>query len=122
MLAYLRWIFQLLAVNLENKSTPKSPIVYLDILKNHNSYVFASSNNCVQDLVDTGITWAMSYLSRNSRGPQPFTLILLKYWSPPKPGWIKMKSDGAVSFNDDNASIGGVFKDADGNWLCSYLL
>ncbi|KAG8479054.1 hypothetical protein CXB51_029680 [Gossypium anomalum] len=59
---------------------------------NHNSYVFASSNTCVQDLAVTGH------------------------------GWIKMNSDGAVSMNYDNASIRGLFRDVNGHWLSRYSL
>ncbi|MBA0744342.1 hypothetical protein Gogos_006970, partial [Gossypium gossypioides] len=33
-----------------------------------------------------------------------------------------MNSDGAMSMTDDNTSIGGLFRDVDGHWLCGYSL
>ncbi|KAK5818693.1 hypothetical protein PVK06_023637 [Gossypium arboreum] len=58
----------------------------------------------------------------DSRGPQPNTSILMKYWSPSELIWIKVNTDGTMPFNDDNASIGGVFRDTDGKWLCGYSM
>ncbi|KAH1130512.1 hypothetical protein J1N35_001890 [Gossypium stocksii] len=48
--------------------------------------------------------------------------MALACWSPSNHGWIKMNSDGAVSMNNDNASIGGLFRDLDSHWLCGYFL
>ncbi|MBA0548636.1 hypothetical protein Golob_019724 [Gossypium lobatum] len=58
----------------------------------------------------------------DSWGPQPNTLVLMKYWSLPEQGWIKVNTDGAMPFNDDNASIGRVFRDLDGKWLYGYSM
>ncbi|MBA0618951.1 hypothetical protein Godav_028210 [Gossypium davidsonii] len=59
----------------------------------------------------------MSYLSQSSQGIQSLATTLATCWSPPDHGWIKMNSDGVVSMNDDNASIGGLFKDVNDHWL-----
>lgn len=36
--------------------------------------------------------------------------------------WIKLNNDGAVSQNRYYAGIGGVFRDADANWLWGFLM
>ncbi|MBA0591300.1 hypothetical protein Gorai_019978 [Gossypium raimondii] len=41
----------------------------------------------------------------------------LLHWSHLEKGWIKLNTDGAVSSSSPTASIGGVFKDLDANWL-----
>ncbi|KAK5840945.1 hypothetical protein PVK06_009853 [Gossypium arboreum] len=33
-----------------------------------------------------------------------------------------MNLDGVVSMNDDNVSIGALFRDVNGHWLCRYSL
>lgn len=41
-------------------------------------------------------------------------------WRPPNIGWIKVNSDGASSKNGDWSAIGGVLRDATGNWIEGY--
>ncbi|MBA0561732.1 hypothetical protein Golob_018533, partial [Gossypium lobatum] len=49
-------------------------------------------------------------------------MCTLLHWSHMEKGWIKLNTDGAVSSSSPTASIGGVFKDLDANWLCGYSL
>ncbi|KAK5786994.1 hypothetical protein PVK06_041645 [Gossypium arboreum] len=53
---------------------------------------------------------------------EPSPMCTLLHWSHPEKGWIKLNTDGVVSSSSSIASIGGVFKDLDANWLCGYSL
>ncbi|KAH1097167.1 hypothetical protein J1N35_014088, partial [Gossypium stocksii] len=43
-------------------------------------------------------------------------------WSAPASGWVQLNTIGVVSLNSYSAAVGGVIRDADGNWLCGYLM
>ncbi|KAK5817244.1 hypothetical protein PVK06_022167 [Gossypium arboreum] len=44
-------------------------------------------------------------------------MVTVAHWSEPFRGSIKLNIDGAISPNGSYAGIGGVFRDADANWL-----
>ncbi|MBA0643537.1 hypothetical protein Goklo_027818 [Gossypium klotzschianum] len=46
-----------------------------------------------------------------------FMLVVME-----KGGWVKLNTDGALPSYRPEASIGGVFRDADVNWLCGFSL
>ncbi|KAK5836378.1 hypothetical protein PVK06_012165 [Gossypium arboreum] len=49
-------------------------------------------------------------------------MVTTMKWSAPESGWVKLNTNGAVSLNSYSAAIGGVIRDADGNWLSGYLM
>lgn len=61
-------------------------------------------------------------MSKDLWGPQLNTSVLVKYWTPLKLIWVKINTNGTMSFNDDNALTGRVFRDAGEKWLCGYLM
>ncbi|MBA0813702.1 hypothetical protein Gohar_027530 [Gossypium harknessii] len=42
--------------------------------------------------------------------------------SVPEIGWVKLNTDDVVSLSSYLATIGGVIRDEDGNWLCGYAM
>ncbi|MBA0874949.1 hypothetical protein Goshw_024425, partial [Gossypium schwendimanii] len=51
---------------------------------------------------------------------QPNPMATAMHWLPLERGWIKLNTDGAMSSNSSNNSIGGVFRDSDAKlvvWL-----
>ncbi|MBA0596587.1 hypothetical protein Gorai_013402, partial [Gossypium raimondii] len=49
-------------------------------------------------------------------------MSFLSSWSPPETGWFKLNSDGVVSIIGQSASIGGVLRDSNANWLRGYTM
>ncbi|KAK5826899.1 hypothetical protein PVK06_021832 [Gossypium arboreum] len=49
-------------------------------------------------------------------------MVTTIHWLLLERGWIKLNTDGAASSNSSNASIGGLLRDSDANWLCSYSM
>ncbi|MBA0570845.1 hypothetical protein Golob_004451, partial [Gossypium lobatum] len=41
----------------------------------------------------------------------------MERWCPPNHGWIKINIDGVVSRDGNWSAIGGVLRDAFGNWI-----
>lgn len=85
------------------------------IWKARNEYVFLKSHRNLQLVLSIGITWAKSFHELDVKMNNVNSKSHLANWSPQNKGWIKLSSVGAVS--DDGASIGGVLRDDDGNWL-----
>ncbi|KAK5803284.1 hypothetical protein PVK06_030929 [Gossypium arboreum] len=49
-------------------------------------------------------------------------MVLAIWWSPLKKGWVKLKTDGVVSYFSNCTLVGGVFRDVDTRWLCGFSL
>lgn len=90
--------------------------------KKRNLFMFAITNNCARDLVDTGIVWARSFAHPSMSLPHQSHLVSTLHWSPSKIRWVKLKTNGAMTPNSRNASVGGVFKDLDARWLCGFSM
>ncbi|KAH1129863.1 hypothetical protein J1N35_001241 [Gossypium stocksii] len=78
--------------------------------------------NCVQAIVDTGYAWPRSYTETNMKLDHPRSMRSLLNLSHPGKDWIKLNTDGAISYNVLHASIGGVFRDSNVEWLCGHLM
>lgn len=42
------------------------------------------------------------------------------HWEAPPAGWVKLNTDGSMHSPTKESSIGGVFKDDIGRWLCGF--
>ncbi|KAK8363061.1 hypothetical protein V6Z12_A03G138500 [Gossypium hirsutum] len=51
-----------------------------------------------------------------------FSLSIKKCWTLPIMGWIKLNSNGALLNLERRASIGGVLRDSNANWLWGYVM
>ncbi|KAA3481205.1 putative (S)-N-methylcoclaurine 3'-hydroxylase isozyme 2 [Gossypium australe] len=92
--------------------------VMLGILIGIHSFLHYASCYGKFNIVDTGFVWARSYDLMVHANLAVTTI----YWSPPERGWIKLNTDGALPSYRSGASIGGMFRDADANWLCRFSL
>lgn len=90
--------------------------------KNRNLYVFANNNNSVQELAYTSIIQERSYEKSDSIWPQLNPIVLATWWSPLEKEWVKLNTDGAVSYIINCAFVGGVFRDVNARWLCGFLM
>ena len=41
-------------------------------------------------------------------------------WNPHPMGWFKLNTDGAFKANSRMASVGGIIRDENGNWLAGF--
>ncbi|KAK5785105.1 hypothetical protein PVK06_039655 [Gossypium arboreum] len=78
--------------------------------------------NNVNESIDTGFVWARRYDLTFSNLIHANPTATTMHWLPPKRGWTKLNMDGALPLYRSRASIGGVFRDADANWLCGFSL
>ncbi|KAK5845912.1 hypothetical protein PVK06_002155 [Gossypium arboreum] len=65
---------------------------------------------------------ARSYQDLDVQMKSLATMRSLSSWSPSVTSWIKLNSDGAVSNLEQRASIGGVLRDSNTNWLWGYAI
>ncbi|MBA0613425.1 hypothetical protein Godav_013864 [Gossypium davidsonii] len=79
-------------------------------------------HNSVQVIADTNISWMRNYLRTISTGCNNNPQVTASHWSVLEVGWIKLNMDGPVSPFRSSASIGGVFRDMNGSWLCGFLM
>ncbi|MBA0682342.1 hypothetical protein Goari_024069, partial [Gossypium aridum] len=103
-----------------------SKVVWLSLVpiqnQNRNKYVFPNSHNSVQVIADTNISWMRNHLRTISTDCNNNPQVTASHWSVLEEGWIKVNMDGPVSPFRSSASIGGVFRDMNGSWLCGFLM
>lgn len=73
------------------------------IWKDRNLFVFSKSHSCVQAIKDTSYSWARSYAKPALKLVQPSPMRM-------------------VSTTSSIASIRGVLRDSNANWLCGFSM
>ncbi|KAF7841164.1 reverse transcriptase [Senna tora] len=88
-----------------------------------NNYVFNEKTPCPNWIAKRSIATAAEYhhiaLSKNSSAIRTPLTVSVK-WKPPYIGWWKLNCDGAYQGNPGPFSIGGILRDAHGNWISGY--
>ena len=57
------------------------------------------------------------FFSLPHKGDRPPKTTTLIGWQPPPPGFIKLNTDGSILGNPGYASVGGILRDINGNWI-----
>ncbi|KAL4319850.1 hypothetical protein GQ457_18G018210 [Hibiscus cannabinus] len=74
------------------------------------------------NFVDHCIQLARAYHTPETTNVSPqITRETRRKWSCPTLGWIKLNVDGAMDLRDGSATIGGVIRDDQGNWIFGFL-
>ncbi|KAH1072021.1 hypothetical protein J1N35_024349 [Gossypium stocksii] len=87
-----------------------------------NMFVFSNSHSSIQDVVDTGISWMRIYSPPSMAMFHSNSMASDSKWLAPESSWVKLNTDCAVLASAHSAAVGGVIRDADGNWLCGYSM
>ncbi|KAL4311976.1 hypothetical protein GQ457_01G025270 [Hibiscus cannabinus] len=73
------------------------------------------------NFVDHCIQLARAYHTPETTNVSPqITRETRRKWSCPTLGWIKLNVDGAMDLRDGSATIGGVIRDDQGNWIFGF--
>ncbi|WCJ44200.1 RNA-directed DNA polymerase (reverse transcriptase)-related family protein [Euphorbia peplus] len=91
--------------------------------KNRNVIVFQGGKCTILDIV-TSIKIRCKDIIESNRNRDMYKVShkanrvdRLIGWSRPRPGWVKLNTDGAVKGNSFRSSAGGLIRDCNGNWI-----
>lgn len=70
--------------------------------------------------MDKTFVWARSYYDFDRRMGFVLQTSMGSGWIPLEIEWIKLNTDGAVSFDAQQATIGGILRDANAIWLWGF--
>lgn len=79
--------------------------------------VFSRSHRSSALILDTNFAWSHSFRGLDMKLKQTSPWHADSQWFPQEVGWVKMNSDGAVPAPGIGASIEGVLRDSNVNWL-----
>lgn len=64
--------------------------------------------------------WSGLQHAHNGQGHLKAVIVSDVRWKPPRPGCIKINSDGAASREEDWAAAAGVIRDSEGDWVADF--
>ncbi|KAE8671077.1 hypothetical protein F3Y22_tig00111996pilonHSYRG00110 [Hibiscus syriacus] len=89
--------------------------------KQRNDLIFNNVIQPIERVIHQSVSWVKHYdTTINVVRPRLVSSHTEPTWSKPPYGWFCLNTDGAVSQNNENGSIGGVIRNSDGEWIVGY--
>ncbi|KAH1067705.1 hypothetical protein J1N35_032692 [Gossypium stocksii] len=92
-------------------------IVIWSLWKNRDDVIFNGSHSSIIEVVKRSFSWAKSIQHDSVKRNATLTFNHNTRCCPRKVGWIKINSDGSVHDSNQTSAIGGVLRDANGDWI-----
>ncbi|KAL4273826.1 hypothetical protein GQ457_13G020550 [Hibiscus cannabinus] len=89
--------------------------------KRRNDFVFTDVCLPLEAVYNLSLAWAKHFTGTTDIVWVPASsLVSLLQWTPPATGWVSLNADASLSLTSGIGTVGGVFRNSAGNWICGY--